>query len=54
MTIQINLQTQDVNTILEGLAHVQANAVRLQIELRDQANAQLEAQRKAKAEEQQS
>jgi hypothetical protein len=49
MSIQLNLDVQDVNTVIEGLMRVQDNAIRMQNLVRQQATEQLNAQQKAAA-----
>lgn len=47
MSIQLNVEVHEVNTIIEGLIRVQDNAARIQNEVRVQASVQLELQQKA-------
>lgn len=47
MSIKLELEIPDVNTILEGLVRVQENAGRVQHIVRAQASEQVEAQQKA-------
>lgn len=47
MSIQLNLEVQDVNTVIEGLLRVQDNAIRMQNLVRQQATEQLAAQKSA-------
>lgn len=47
MSIQLNLEVPDVNTVLEGLARVADNSARVQDIVRQQAGAQLAEQQKA-------
>lgn len=52
-TINLELSVDDVNTVLEGLGRVQANAARIAQTIRNAAQAQFEAQtvaEKAKSE----
>lgn len=47
LSITINLEVNDVNTVLEGLGRVQDNSARIAYVVREQANAQLQAQQAA-------
>ncbi len=52
MSINLSLETQDVNTVIEGLIRVQDNAARIQSIVRTQAVDQLNAQQAAAQAEQ--
>ena len=52
MSINLSLETQDVNTVIEGLIRVQDNAARIQSLVRTQAVDQLNAQQAAAQAEQ--
>lgn len=52
MTIQLNVEIPDVNSILEGLQRIQDNAARVANIVREQGSAQFKAMQEAEAERQ--